>query len=145
MIKELRHVGLVVNNLDESIKFWTEVMDFTIINKLEEHGDHIDKMIGVENLNIITVKLKSKDGNKLELLHFKSHIDKKRWDGEPFSTGFTHIALTVDNLLHQIERIKNFGINFTTSPQKSIDGKVLVIYVKGPEGILIELVENIDR
>ena len=145
MIKELRHVGLVVNNLEESIKFWTEVMDFTIINKLEEHGDHIDKMIGVENLNIITVKLKSQDGNKLELLHFKSHIDKKKWDGKPFSTGFTHIALTVDNLLHQIERIKNFGINFTTSPQKSIDGKVLVIYVKGPEGILIELVENIDQ
>ena len=144
MIKAIRHTGLVVANLKESIKFWTEVMDFQVIQELQERGKHIDKMIGLENIDVTTVKLSAQDGNKLELLYFKSHKDKSKWQGFPYTTGFTHIALTVDNIENQIDRIKSFGINFSTTPQKSIDGKVKVAYVKGPEAILIELVEQIN-
>ena len=82
--------------------------------------------------------------NKLELLYFHSHRDKKKWQRTPYSTGFTHIALTVDSIDLQIEKIKKYGININTIPQKSINGKFKVVYVNGPESILIELVEQID-
>ena len=143
MIKSIRHTGLVVSDLTESIRFWTEVMDFKIIQELQESGKHLDKMIGLDNTNVRTVKLSAKDESKLELLCFKSHKDELKRQVFPYTSGFTHIALTVENIEKQIDRIKSYGIAFSTTPQKSIDGKVKVAYVKGPEKILLELVEEI--
>lgn len=145
MIKSIRHTGLVVSNLDLSLKFWTEIMNFKILKIDEESGEHIDKMIGLNNTNVTTVKLSAPDNNKLELLYFNSHKDEEMWKGEPHSTGFTHIALTVDDINGQIKKIKDSGILFSTIPQNSIDGSVKVAYVKGPENILIELVEEIKK
>ena len=84
------------------------------------------------------------NGNLLELLHFISHPDKNQWFGHPYSTGFTHIALTVCNVDEMCECLRNVGLDIPIQPQCSPDGSVKVIYVRGPEGILIELVELIE-
>ena len=36
MVKEIRHTGLVVSDLEKSIDFWTNVIGFEIVEKLEE-------------------------------------------------------------------------------------------------------------
>jgi len=139
----LRHIGIVVYDLEAVLKFWTEVMEFTIINKLEESGKGIDLMLGLEKVNLTTVKLRAHDGNIIELLKFNSHSDISRWSGQPCSTGITHIALTVENLDEMYQNLNNKTLRFFNKPQLSKDGKVKVIYAEGPEGILLELVENL--
>ncbi len=143
MIISIRHVGLVVKNLDEAIHFWCEIMGFTILRKMNESGDYLDNMMGLKDVKVTTVKLKAPDGNILELLNFSSHISEDRWNGSPHSTGFTHIALTVSNIDAMFNKLKETGVTFPSSPQISPDGLVKVIYAKGPEGILLELVEDI--
>ncbi len=144
MISSIRHVGLVVSDLDNALQFWCKTMGFVISRQMEEAGKHLDVMMGLKDIRVTTVKLADPNGNLLELLHFTSHPDKDKWLGQPYSTGFTHIALTVSNVDEMCERLRSVGLDIPTQPQLSPDGNVKVIYVRGPEGILIELVELIE-
>lgn len=141
MITAIRHAGLVVADLEQSLKFWCDEMGFVVSRLMEESGPHIDAMMGLKEVRVTTAKLAAPDGSLLELLCFHSHPDKPRWSGSPYSTGFTHIALTVKNLDETLHRLKQFGTSIPAQPQWSPDGKVKVIYATGPEGVLLELVE----
>lgn len=143
MITAIRHAGLVVADLEQSLKFWCDAMGFVVSRQMEESGPHIDAMMGLKDVRVTTAKLAAPDGNLLELLCFHSHPDKPRWAGTPYSTGFTHIALTVKDLDETLHRLEQFGASIPAEPQFSPDGQVKVIYATGPEGVLLELVEII--
>jgi len=145
MITSLRHVGLVVNDLEAALKFWCGAMGFVVTRQMEEFGPHIDAMMGLQDVRVTTSKLSAPDGNILELLSFHSHPDKTHWAGQPYSTGLTHIALTVSDLNETYIELKKFGVIFPAEPQISLDGTAKVIYAKGPEGVLIELVEILSK
>jgi len=141
MIKAIRHTGLVVADLEQALHFWCDVLGFTVAKKMEESGPHIDAMLGLSAVRLTTAKLAAPDGNLIELLHFHSHPDRPTWQGMPFSTGFTHIALTVDDLDAACRKLGDAGVNFAAPPQYSPDGYAKVTYGRGPEGVLLELVE----
>lgn len=144
MITAIRHVGLVVADLEKSLKFWCETLGFVVSRQMEEFGPHIDAMMGLKDVKVTTAKLAAPDGNLLELLYFHSHPDKQQWEGRPYSTGLTHIALTVQNLDETCRRLQQAGVTFPAEPQRSPDGVAKVIYATGPEGVLLELVEIIN-
>jgi len=141
MIKELRHVGLVVTDMEKALDFWQNILGFELVKRMEESGQHLDRMIGLKGVRVTTAKLKDQNLGMVELLQFHSHPDKSQWLGMPFSTGLTHIAFTVTDIEKTYEEFKRAGVEFPASPQLSPDGTVKVIYAKGPEGLLMELVE----
>jgi catechol 2,3-dioxygenase-like lactoylglutathione lyase family enzyme len=143
MINQIRHTGLVVNNLELALHFWRDLLGFSVDKKMDESGPHIDAMMGLKNVEVTTVKMSSPEGGVIYLLHFKSHPQKKIWSGKPYTTGFTHIALTVNNIDECYKTLSKYGVEFPALPQFSPDGAVKVIYCKGPEGVLLELVEVI--
>ncbi len=145
MTTAIRHVGLVVADLEKSLKFWCDTMGFVVSRQMEESGPHIDAIMGLKDVRVTTAKLAAPDGNLLELLCFHSHPDKPQWEGKPYSTGFTHIALTVQDLDETLRRLKLVGATVPEEPQLSPDGQVKVIYASGPEGVLLELVEVITK
>jgi catechol 2,3-dioxygenase-like lactoylglutathione lyase family enzyme len=141
----IRHIGLVVANLPAAIDFWCLGMGFKVVRTMEEFGPHLDAMMGLTGVEVTTVKLTDSNNGMLELLYFKSHPDKPHWIGTPFSTGLTHIAFTVESLAKTCQRLKGYGVIYPAEPQISPDGSAKVIYAKGPEGILLELVEVISK
>jgi len=144
MISAIRHTGLVVSDLEAALHFWCNVLGFKVKRRLEESGPYIDAMMGLVDVRVTTVKLAAADDSMIELLQFHSHPDKTSWIGTPYSTGFTHIALTVDNLDATVRQLSAAGVKFPASPQVSPDGFAKVIYGKGPEGVLIEFVEMLN-
>lgn len=144
MSTAIRHVGLVVADLEKSLKFWCETMGFVVSRQMEESGPHIDAMMGLQGVHVTTAKLAAPDGNLIELLKFHSHPDRPTWSGTPYSTGLTHIALTVENIAELLPRLTAAGGAVPSAPQVSPDGKFKVLYVKGLENILIELVERLE-
>ena len=143
MISEFRHTGLVVNDLDGAIHFWRDVIGFSEVRTLEESGPHIDAILHLADARLTTVKLVAPNGAMLELLKFHSHSGSKKWHGEAYSTGFTHVALTINSFDDCRKRLESAGVQFLASPQVSPDGKVKVTYCRGPENILIEFVEKL--
>jgi lactoylglutathione lyase len=141
MITQIRHTGLVVANLQTALHFWCDVLGFRVVRQMDEFGPHMDAMMGLKNVRVTTVKLVAPDERMIELLHFQSHPDRPVWEGRPYSTGFTHLAMTVEDLDASCEKLNREGVVFDAPPQLSPDGAVKVTYGKGPEGVLLELVE----
>lgn len=138
---KIRHVGIVVINLNKSISFWKKYFNFKVIKNLNESGEVIDKMLGHKNCLINTIKMSNNKGSSIELINFiKPRIKKKNIHTN--NNGITHIAMTVDNLSYFYNKHKK-NIKFNCQPQVSKDGKVKVLYAKTPENCYIELVEEI--
>jgi catechol 2,3-dioxygenase-like lactoylglutathione lyase family enzyme len=141
MIKSIRHTGLVVANMERAIHFWCDILGFSIIKKMDEYGPHMDAILGLKDVYVTTTKISSPDSHVIELLYFHSHPDKNFWKGKVNSTGFTHIALTVEDLDMTCKKLLKEGVVFNAPPQFSPDGYAKVTYGQGPEGVLLELVE----
>ena len=143
MIKEVRHIGIVVNNIENSLKFYRDLLGLKIIKDMDEQGVYIDNMLSLDNVQVRTVKLSADTGNTLiELLDFKSHNDNEVRNF--YTIGASHIALTVDNLEDLYKHLSANNIKFNAPPQKSPDGIVKVTFCNDPDGTPIELVEIID-
>jgi len=54
MITAIRHVGLVVVDFEQSIKFWCDAMGFVVSRQMEESGPHIDAMMGLKDVRVTT-------------------------------------------------------------------------------------------
>ena len=144
MINGVRHTGIVVNEIENAIKFWVNLLGFKVIIDQIEEGEFIDKLLGLKNVSVRTVKLAAQDGSLVELLHFISHKSLPTWDGNPYKTGLTHIAFNVADISNVVSILEQNGYSQVNRYQKSLSGKVLVCYVKGFEGLLLELVEQLD-
>lgn len=143
MITGFRHTGIVVHDLASAQHFWCELMGFTLDRRMDESGSYVDAMLGLQNVGVTTLKLAAPDGNLIELLKFHSHPEETTWGRTIYATGLTHLAFTVDDLGAEYKRLSSHGISFHAPPQESPDGAVLVTFCEGPEGILLELVENL--
>lgn len=143
MITQIRHTGLVVSDLNQAIYFWRDLLGFEIVKQMDEVGPHIDSMMGLKDVRVTTIKMVAPCNGMIELLHFQSHPDTNEWNGAPYSTGLTHIAMTVKNMDEAYEKLSKAGVIFFAKPQFSPNRSVKVIYCKGPEGVLLELVEEL--
>jgi len=140
MIKDIRHTGIVVVDLEASLYFYRDLLGFQIAKQMEESGDYIDNISSLRNVKVTTVKLTSQSGQMIELLKYHSHPAEQKMP-EICEIGISHIAFTVDNLDIEYKRLKDKGIKFNSPPQLSPDGYAKVTFCRAPEGTLIELVE----
>ena len=138
----VRHTGIVVADLDHVLGFWCGVLGFAVERRMEEAGPDLDSVLGLDQVRVTTVKLAAPDGGLIELLRFDSHPDGTEWTGTPFSTGITHVALTVDDIEAVCARAYEYGCE--PGPRfESPDGRVIMTYCRGPEGVLLEFVEEV--
>ncbi len=143
MIKNVRHTGLVVRDLNVSVEFYLS-LGFDLWKREIEKGDFIDKVTGINNVSLEWAKLKSPDGYLLELLQYHSHPEEKTLKkSNSNKLGCSHLAFTVKNISNTCDFIKKNGGSIVNEPVKSPDGKVKVAYCHDLDGIIIELVEEI--
>jgi glyoxylase I family protein len=138
----IRHVGLTVKNLERSLWFYQDLLGLKVRTRLIEKGRVLEKVLGLKEVEVETVKLATQDGKTLiELLSFRSHTVSDLEGVRLLNSGPTHVAFTVDDLGHLYKKMKAQGIFFNTSPQPSTDGKVLLTYCQDPDGTWVELVQ----
>ena len=141
-MKAIRHIGIVVNDLEKALHFYRDTLGLKIKREMSEAGKYIDNLSGLKEVRVKTIKLSADDGNLVELLYYESRsgklIERKIYD-----IGYSHIAFTVENLDYEYKRLKEKGVKFNCISQVSPDRKAKVAFCHDPEGNLIELVEEI--
>jgi catechol 2,3-dioxygenase-like lactoylglutathione lyase family enzyme len=143
LIKEVRHIGIVVNNMKKSLEFYRDLLGLKIVRDMDEHGDHLDNMLSLDNVQVRTVKLSANDNTTLiELLEFQSHNDNGVRNF--YTIGASHVAFTVENIEKLYQDLSKKDIKFNAPPQKSPDGLVKVTFCKDPDGTPIELVQILN-
>ncbi len=142
---QIRHTGLVTNDIKKSLTFWIKYLKFKIKTKMNEDGDLIDKIMLYQNVKVQTFKLLDNNNMLLELLYFKNSPKIKKVAIMPYTNGFTHISLTVKDLRKLYQFLKKKKIKFNSKPQISLDGSVLMTYCRTPEGAFLELVQELKK
>tara|TARA_B110001454_G_scaffold212657_1_gene229709 strand:+ start:300 stop:737 length:438 start_codon:yes stop_codon:yes gene_type:complete len=143
MIKEVRHIGIVVSNMKKSLEFYHELLGLKIIRDMNEKGDYLNNMLSLKDVEVRTVKLSANDQITLvELLEFQSHNDDQIRNF--YTIGTSHLAFTVDNLQKTYEYLLKNNVKFTSPPQLPPDGYAKVTFCEDPDGTPIELVEVIN-
>ncbi len=144
MIKNVRHTGIVVHNLEKMAKFY-RILGFVDKNHAVEEGLFIEQVVDLTGVKVEWIKMRSPDGYLLELLQYHTHQKKVRTDkAKSNELGCSHLAFTVVNIERACEEIEKAGGSIGNPPAYSPDGKVKVAYCHDPEGVLIEIVEEID-
>ena len=143
MIIKTRHTGLVVKDISASILFYQE-LGLSVWKRETERGDFLSQVVGLENAEIETAKLKLGDGSLLELLEYKSHPTKHTTSNYPSNRhGCSHVAFTVENVEEMSLKITQIGGSIVNAPAISDNGSVKVMYCHDLDGILMELVQEL--
>ena len=141
-MSKLRHVGIVVTNMEKSLGLYRDCFGFDVIWDEIEEGSFIDNLLDMENVKVRTVKMKDESGGVIELLQYYSHLGQN--DKSLISKiGCSHLALTVKDLDLLYENLTQQGIKFNYPVQTSSDGNVKVAFCSDPDGTWIELVEEL--
>ncbi|MBL80227.1 MAG: glyoxalase [Nitrosomonadaceae bacterium] len=141
MIIGYRHTGLVVRDLERSIKFYIR-LGFELRRRQFEEGSYIESVTGIDGLSLEWAKLKGADGALIELLQYHSHPDENNIENMPNRLGCSHVSFTVDSIEKTCDLIKEMGGVIINSPVESPDGGVKVVYCHDFDGVMIELVEE---
>lgn len=145
MILNKRHTGLVVRDMQRSIRFY-EALGLSVWRREQESGQFIDTLVGIPESKIEWAKMKCPDGSIVELLQYHSSPDVQPFFVAPSNRlGCSHIAFTVDDIEQTCDDIVRLGGSVVNMPQQAPSGMVKVAYCYDPDGILMEVVEEIVR
>jgi catechol 2,3-dioxygenase-like lactoylglutathione lyase family enzyme len=138
----LRHVGIVVRDLERSLAFYRDLLGLSVVRAMDEKGPFLDAILGMNGAKVRTVKLASSaDAAQVELLAFEAPTPEIGAAPSLVRVGPTHIAVTVDGLDGLYRRMRAAGVGFTTEPRVSADGGAKVTFCRDPDGTALELVE----
>ena len=143
MLTDVRHIGIVVKNIENSLKFYRDIFGLQIQRSMNESGKYIDNMLGFENVKVKTVKMFAPNGPTLiELLEFDAPKGRDL-SNQINDLGASHVAFTVSNIDEIYGKLKQSGIKFNAPPQLTPDGYAKVTFCLDPDNTPIELVEVI--
>ena len=142
-IKQMHHVGIVVDDLAAATAFF-EALGFEREGDAHIEGDWADRIIGLESVRSSMVMLQTPDGHhRLEVSSFATPAHRGDDRDAPANTrGLRHIAFVVDDLDAALERVQAHGATLVGEIVRYED-VYRVCYVRGPEGVLVELAEEL--
>lgn len=144
-VKRVRHIGIVVSNLNKSIEamkylFGAKVITPLIVNQ----GTYIEKLVGIKGAYSRVKLLKLKDNSRIELLEYVKPKGKKRLN-KSNEIGVSHFAVTVNSMSKFVKRSKKFKTKFINKPIFSPDKYVKVAYALILNEIFVEVVEVLNQ
>ena len=141
MIIGMRHVGIVVKDIEKCLHFWRDVMGLKVVADFWEEGKFIDTVQNLKNVKLHMIKLAAPDGSMIELLKDSRHEAVPLERNLLCDAGVRHIAFTVEDVENSWEILHKYGCETLSRPIISPDGKAKLFFVKDPEGNLLEMVQ----
>jgi len=142
-IQRMDHVGIVVDDLTDAVAFFVE-LGLELQGETPVAGDWVGRIIGLEGVRAQIVMLQTPDGHgRVELAKFHAPSGQGGDQHAPANTpGIRHIAFSVDDIDAVIARLRARGAELVGEVERYEDSYRLC-YVRGPEGIIVELAERI--
>jgi catechol 2,3-dioxygenase-like lactoylglutathione lyase family enzyme len=142
-IKHVDHIGIIVNDLAAAKAFFVD-LGFSVLMEMPVQGDWVERIIGLKDVREDITMLQAPDGQlNLELVKFHNPVDPEGIrPGAANTLGLRHIAFQVEDIDEAVGLLKQKGRELVGEVQTYEDSYKLC-YVRGPEGIIIELAEQL--
>jgi catechol 2,3-dioxygenase-like lactoylglutathione lyase family enzyme len=142
-VQRLEHIGIVVDDLAAATAFFA-ALGLELEGEASVEGGSVDRINGLEGVRADVVILRTPDGNgKVELAKYRSPSYEGDHGPAPANApGIRHIAFAVEDIDAVVAGLRARGAELVGDLGRYEDSYRLC-YVRGPEGIIIELAEQI--
>ena len=143
-IQRMDHVGIVVDDLAAATAFFVE-LGLELHSEGTVKGGWVDRIVGLEGVRSELAMMATPDGHaRLELVKFHAPPGPDGDRRAPANTpGIRHLTFAVDDVNDAVARLRALGGELVGEVENYEDIYRLC-YIRGPEGIIVELAERID-
>ncbi|WP_066299227.1 VOC family protein [Bacillus sp. FJAT-29937] len=144
-IQRIDHVGVIVNDLSATKEFFLD-FGLEVKGEWEMEGELMGYAVGLNDAKVACVGLGMPDGQTwIELIKFHTPSDEEGIQKSFANTlGIRHIAFAVDDIEAVVAKLKKKGTEIFSEIQQYEESYKLC-YVRGPEGIILELAEKLNK
>jgi catechol 2,3-dioxygenase-like lactoylglutathione lyase family enzyme len=142
-IQRMEHVGIVVADLAAATEFFFQ-LGLVPDGGGPVEGRWVDRVVGLEGVRVEVAMMQTPDGNgRLELAKFHSPLNEDDGAQLPANKpGIRHLAFIVDDIDAVVAALRARGTELVGEVERYAD-IFRLCYVRGPEGIIVELAEQI--
>jgi catechol 2,3-dioxygenase-like lactoylglutathione lyase family enzyme len=142
-IERMEHVGVVVEDLAAAIEFFVE-LGFELEGEMSMDNRAVDRILGLEDVRTDVAYLRVPDGSgALELIKFQSPPAASGDPQAPANApGLRHLAFAVGDIHAVVAGLRDRGVELV-GELVNYEDSYWLCYVRGPEGIIVELAEKI--
>lgn len=143
-VKRMDNVGIVVESLDTAVAFFTE-LGLTLEGRSTIDEEWAGRVTGVLNQQVEIAMMRTPDGHsRLELSRFLTPPVVADHRSAPVnSLGYLRVMFAVENLDDTLARLFKLGAQLVGEVVQYEDVYRLC-YIRGPEGLLIGLAEELS-
>ncbi|CAJ0714224.1 hypothetical protein LMG6871_01048 [Ralstonia edaphis] len=144
-VKRMDNVGIVVADIDAAVAFFTE-LGLELEGRAPIEGDWADGVTGLPGMRVEIAMMRTPDGHgRLELSRFLAPPVVADHRVAPVNAlGYLRVMFTVEDIDDTLARLSKRGATLVGDVVQYGDVYRLC-YIRGPEGILLGLAEELGK
>src|SRR5437762_14361415 len=144
-VKRMDNVGIVVEDIDAAVEFFTE-LGLELEGRAPIEGEWADGVTGLRGMRVEIAMVRTPDGHsRLELSRFLAPPVVADHRSAPVNAlGYLRLMFAVEDIDHTLTRLGKHGAKLIGDVVQYED-KHRLCYIRGPEGILIGLAQELGQ
>ncbi len=149
MLTALWHFSFTVSDIEQSIRFYRDIVGMELVHTQEQANAYTRKLVGYPDAHLKVAMFRipgwqvGKSGHTLELVEYVAPQGEKL-DTRTKNTGSAHLAFEVDDIFVEYARMKALGVRFRSDPVAIEAGRNkggYTVYFLDPDDITLEIIQ----
>lgn len=143
-VKRMDNVGIVVEDLDEAIDFFSE-LGLAFEGRATIEGEWAGRVTGLGNQQVEIAMMRTPDGHsRLELSRFIApRVVADHRNAPVNALGYLRVMFAVDDIDDTFERLRKRGA-ILVGEMVDFQDTYRLCYIRGPDGLLIGLAQELS-
>jgi catechol 2,3-dioxygenase-like lactoylglutathione lyase family enzyme len=143
-VLRMDNILLVIDDL-EAVKAFFIALGLELEGEATVEGDSVDRLIGLEGVRATIASMRTPDGHgriELDKFHTPAAVRTEPVDAPVNTLGLRRIMFAVDDIDSVVERLRGHG-GALVGEVVQYSNEYRLAYVRGPEGIVVGLAEEL--
>jgi catechol 2,3-dioxygenase-like lactoylglutathione lyase family enzyme len=136
------HFGFTVSNLERTVTFFRDCLGLTVQTRGRDLPEETAQFVGVPGADLNYCVMAAPD-HTIELMEYLGPPDRIRLNSRPCDVGFSHLSYLVSDLDAFIEDAARFDVYPVNPPLSFPTHGCRGIYMRDPDGLAIEVIQNL--
>ncbi len=144
-VKRMDNVGMVVDDINAAVEFFIE-LGLELEGRAPVEGDWADGVTGLRGMRVEIAMMRTPDGHsRLELSRFRAPPVVADHRSAPVNAlGYLRVMFTVEDIDDTLARLNGRGAKLVGEVVQ-YRNMYRLCYIRGPEGILIGLAQQLGQ
>jgi catechol 2,3-dioxygenase-like lactoylglutathione lyase family enzyme len=143
-LKRMDNLGVVVEDLEATIEFFRE-LGLDLEGRAMVEGEWAGRVTGLGDQRVEIAMMRTPDGHgRLELSRFLApRVVADHRNAPVNALGYLRVMFAVDDIDETLARLRKHGAELVSSEVVQYEDSFRLCYIRGPEGLLIGLAEEL--